>query len=246
MFGTFSDWIEEARKNKSIAKLYLFEYYNTIPFYDKGPVGPEFTVTRVVNTLTEVINKKHALPQFLIIALDKDVIEDVDVFDKDAPILIEMAVDWLVKQISMTVRRKRAELLDKKPGAIYTGDPKIIFIQMIRRLEYYGDNKKQAIFDCRAKYNDALNNAVSRINHRIMTINSCNTTGHFDVKGNLSTKGKTAFWHEIDDLLDRFDRDKVKLLPNPLMKRRSRTNHIVLQLKPDYNPQNKRYFLPTV
>ena len=67
----------------------------------------------------------------------------------------------------------------------------------------------------RPKFNDALNTAVAKIDQYIMTINSCNTQYHFDCWGNLSQKGKNALWMEIDDLIERFDSDAVKLLPTP-------------------------------
>ena len=206
-----------------MVKLYLFEYYNVLPFFDEGPAGEENVITRTYNTLVETLNSRHALPRFLVIALDKDIIADVDVFDWDADILIETAVNWLVKKIELVIRRKRSDLLEKKPGGIYTGDPKIIFIRMVRQVEDYGNSTAQVIFDLRSRFNDLLNNAVVRIDEgKMMTINSCNTPNHFDVKGNMSQSGKKSYWTKVDDLLERFDKGGVKLLPNPLTARRNR------------------------
>ena len=87
-----------------------------------------------------------------------------------------------------------------------------------------GENLSQ-IFNLRPKFNDALNDATVRANQRILTINSCNTGSHFDHKGNLSDKGKDAFWMEIDDLLHRFDGNQVKLLPNPKFKAAKHQQH---------------------
>ena len=67
----------------------------------------------------------------------------------------------------------------------------------------------------RARFNDVLNNSVAKIDQYIMTINSCNTFDHYDRFANLSPKGKRDFWIELDDLIDRFERDRVKLHPNP-------------------------------
>ena len=121
----------------------------------------------------------------------------------------------------MIVRRKRADLLDRKPGAIYSGYPVLIFVRMIRRpVQCSGRAKSVKIYSLRAKFNDALNDAVAKIDQRIMTINSCFTEEHFDHWGNLSLRGKRAMWLEIDDLLERFNRDEVKLLPTPDLKKR--------------------------
>ena len=48
-----------------------------------------------------------------------------------------------------------------------------------------------------------------------MTINSCNAYEHFSRYGDFSLNGKSCFWNEVDELLERFDRIKIKLLPNP-------------------------------
>ena len=64
------------------------------------------------------------------------------------------------------------------------------------------------------RFNDHLNDAVAKTNQFILTMSSCNSYDHFDHRRNLS-KGRISLWHELDDLIDRFERNKVKLLPNP-------------------------------
>ena len=49
----------------------------------------------------------------------------------------------------------------------------------------------------------------------MLTINSCNQYEHFEKGGKLSQAGKAAFFHEIDDLIQHFDLDKIKLRPAP-------------------------------
>ena len=73
----------------------------------------------------------------------------------------------------------------------------------------------KAICEFRAKVNDALNDSIAKMGQYILIINSCNAYEHFDRSGNLSIAGKKAFWMELDDLIRRFDGNKVKLLPNP-------------------------------
>ena len=78
--------------------------------------------------------------------------------------------------------------------------------------------KKSCIFNIcqfRGKFNEALNSSISKISQYMLTIASCNSYDDFDKHGCLSKKCKMAFWDELDDLIDRFDRDKVKLLPTP-------------------------------
>ena len=73
----------------------------------------------------------------------------------------------------------------------------------------------QSIYAMRPRFNDALNDAVAKLNARILTINSCNSYDHFNRNGKLLQKGKEEYWWELDDLLQRFDLNRIKLLPNP-------------------------------
>ena len=87
---------------------------------------------------------------------------------------------------------------------------------MIRHIGSYSEYSQIGwLAQRRAKFNDNLNDAVAKINQYIMTINSCNGYEHSDKHGNLTIHGKTNLWLEIDDLIQRFDLNKVKLLPNP-------------------------------
>ena len=87
---------------------------------------------------------------------------------------------------------------------------------MICRIGHFNENSNIArVFELKNKFNDALNQAVAKINQYMMTINSYNTFEHFDYKGDLSDKGKVAFLQELDELVEKFDLGKIKLLPAP-------------------------------
>ena len=87
-----------------------------------------------------------------------------------------------------------------------------------------------------------LNNAEQRLNNKILSIRSLNNVHYFDVRGGLSKSGKEAYWWELDDLLDKFEMGKVKLLPKikpRLMQHRcqDRRNYTGHQEAPAYYPQ---------
>ena len=107
----------------------------------------KFAATRIVNSVIKVVNSKNSLPHFLVVLVDKDLISEVDVFSEDAPEVIRAATNWMAKQINIIIHQKKVELLDKKPGALYAGDPVIIFTRMIRRVDYYGDTINQHTYD---------------------------------------------------------------------------------------------------
>ena len=133
VFGTFAEIQEELlkRRNKE-PQLYLHEYYNVKSFYELSKNGIQYRATRIVNAVVDAVNQTHRLPHFLIIMPDKDILAELDVFNYQVETILRQYVLWMVKQISMVIRRKKAELLDKKPGAIYAGDPVLIFVRMIR------------------------------------------------------------------------------------------------------------------
>ena len=118
--------------------------------------------------------------------------------------------------ITSVVRCKRADLLAKRLGSISGCDTKIIFLCMLRRRGSFSDQSiMHNVCQLRSKFNDVLNDNVAKNEHHIMTINSCDSYEHFDRAGKLSIKGKRAFWREIDDLIQRFEENRIKLLPNP-------------------------------
>ena len=223
-YNTMLEVKEQALKDKNFIRPYIIEYYNVLRFYKPTEGGnADSAMARVVNSLINALNRRDRLPRYLVMAYDMDLFNDVDLYCDETIELIYSAVEWVVRKISMEVRRKTAELLVKKPGAVFTGDPIIIHVRMIRRIDYYGKCTEQDIFALRLKFNDALNEQAAQHEHRIMTINSCNKPEHFDDKGRLSEKGRNAFWFEINDLLERFDKNEVKLLPNPIAPRNNPT-----------------------
>ena len=86
----------------------------------------------MVNSLIDALNRRDQLPHFLIFAMDSDLFQDVDLYSDDTIQMNSAAVQWVVWQTAMLIRRKRTDLLDKKPGTVYTGDPITIFVRMIR------------------------------------------------------------------------------------------------------------------
>ena len=146
--------------------------------------------------------------------LDKEIIEDVNIFNFGASDAIRENVNWLVKNVNLLVTRKRLQLLDKKPGAVYGGDPKIIFTTMLKRATmYHRGSKMESVCSLRSKFNKILSCAAAKYDNYLLQIKSCISPDHFDSVGNLSSKGKSNFWYEMDELIQKVDTNKVKLIP---------------------------------
>ena len=161
--------------------------------------------------------KDACLPKYLLVVADFDPLHDLpDVFHHNASTIISDIIYWMVPQINSIVRHKHLDLLDKKPGSLSGFTTHIIFVRMLRCIgSFRPGSTLQAICDKRAKLNDALNDAVAKINQHILTINTCSPYEHFNHKGLLSIHGKSNFWQELDGLMERFNKNKIKLLPNP-------------------------------
>ena len=173
-------------------------------------------MTRMLNKLTSTIATLKKLPKYLIVIIDKDIILDTDVFDPQAPIIIEEMTRWFIRQIDVILRRKKVDFLNKKPGALTGLATMTIYIRMLRRAGTFNDQSRiYGTLQLRSKFNNTLNDTIAKLDQCILTVNSCNTYEDFNHHGNLSPKGKSKFWWEIDDLLERFEKNKIKLLPTP-------------------------------
>ena len=214
--------INEAKENRQLPRLYIQEFYNIHHFTDMKDIKNP-AAGRIYNSFVDVLNKRPRLPRFIIIIIDETfIIEDINVFEDDSITSLREEIHWLTKKVHLAIRRKRLNILEKKPGAIYGADPTVIYVRMIHRIDVNlrRGSKKDEEMALRAKCNDALNDCVARLDQNILTINSCNTGSHFTNLGELSSKGKDAFWLELDNLLERFDRKDVKLLPHPVSNRK--------------------------
>ena len=104
------------------------------------------------------------------------------------------------------IRRKRLQITEKKPGAIEGEHPEIIYANMIRRVQrYHWQSKIAMACSLRNKFNNILNEGASKQGHKIMNLKACCTLTDFDASGNLTLSGKTVLWHEIDDLMARYE-----------------------------------------
>ena len=70
---------------------------------------------RVINSLIEMVNTKKHLPKYLVVTLDKDIVNDLDVFQENAPRSVQDLTSWVVCQIDMVIRHRRQDILEKRP-----------------------------------------------------------------------------------------------------------------------------------
>ena len=210
--NTFLDMQQNMEKNRrNSVPPFMLEYFNVKMLHDANNAQNSLIISRTLNNLIQSFNAPLArLPKYLIVVMDEDILWDIDVATDEAPVVIQRLVTWFVRQINIAIRRKRMDLMEKKPGASCT--TKVIYVRMIRRIEVFS-GPITARHNYRAKLNDAINTAVAKIGEHMLTINSCNMYEHFDSKGKLTETSRKSFIHEIDYLLQCFDLNKIKLLP---------------------------------
>ena len=181
----------------------------------------------ILNSVIGALNViEGRVPKHLIIIPDQNLIDDLDLYDYGVYKALAAIVNWLTQQIDICVRRKHLQILERKPGAIFGKEPTIIYVQMSRKIASFKPGSKAEIkVNLMSKFNGILNEAVARQNNHVMVIRSCNTLEHFDKWGNLSVKGKVTFWHEMDDLMERFDSNKIQLMPKIPPFPRQRNHH---------------------
>ena len=204
---------EQARANRK-SPLYIYEYYNVFDFWKTPVTGSCRVIGRMINALIEGLNKGRQLPRFLVIIIDKDIIKDVGIYDYGAAKEIMDNMSWLAKQIDVLIQRRKTELTDAKPGALYSTDPKVIFVTMLLRpLQFPKGSQMSNVISLRSKFNTALNDIAYASDYSIMSIDACNNENHFHLMGNLSQFGEFTFWKQLNHLLSMFDKKKVELVP---------------------------------
>ena len=233
-FDTFTEIEEESRENREVVLPYLFEFYDVKKFTSaewakkrKEEAGEGDTayetnddpmLARIVNSLLDALSEAPRLPRFIIVALDKDLVEEAAVWNPDAAVIktFNEITSWLARQLSIYTKRKRLEVAEQTSGAIFGDDPKIIFVKMLRRYDFYSANCLIGkICSVRTKFNESINIAADKYDQKVMNVSICSRPDHFDLCGEVSRKGMVAFWRELDHLVERFDKNEIKLRPTP-------------------------------
>ena len=84
-------------------------------------------LARIVNTLLEGLNSRDHLPRFIVVVLDKDIIEETNVYEPDSAVIkaYNTAIFHLAKQINLWIKRKRIYISGKNPGAVFREDVEV-------------------------------------------------------------------------------------------------------------------------
>ena len=83
---------------------YLFDFFNLTPVYKL--VSSSSLLSHIHNKLVSELNKDDYLPRYIIIVLDKDLIEAVHFGSFGCKVIFEKTIDWLAKNLENTIETR--------------------------------------------------------------------------------------------------------------------------------------------
>ena len=208
--GEFHAARKNALKNRTSSP-YLFDNYNVLGFYGSSRWG----INRFLNPFIDALNERLHLPKMLVFAYDKDILSNLSLHKIHTGVVLGAVLHYMIKQIDSIIRKCISAIIEKWPGAITQGYPKIIWVRMLKRPGTVDSEFNKTVFENRGKFNSVLEELLldSR-DHRIMSI-EVNPLG-FNNWGDLTSQGMTDFWKEVDRGLQKFDTNEITINPRKL------------------------------
>ena len=94
-------------------KPFLLQQYNIKSWYSSGTSLTRMLEARVYNQLVNAINEEDYLPHYLIIMLDKDLIEDIHFEGFGCRVLFQDSLYWLASEIQAAFNLRKNDLRGK-------------------------------------------------------------------------------------------------------------------------------------
>ena len=199
--------------NKHKPRPYTAENYNVIPLYAHQLKNMDNFLARVINSFVEKLNDNldYHLPRYLVVMLDKDLIEAAKVYDYGVSRTLEDTLKWLLININQCIELRKSDLTKKRMGTVSSkSEPRILWVAMVPRP--VSANKQT--FSLTRKFNNILEEVISgdKRSH-IMKIHIDHDNGFFDRTGNLTPDGFIAFWRTFDSIMHDFEIGETNLSP---------------------------------
>ena len=196
-------------------KPYLFEYYNVIPRYAAMNSNIHPMLARVFNEIVTALNERTQLQRYIIIILDKEILEAADHNNFGIQRIISEMLDWLMHNIDKTIDLRREDVRLKRAGAIASsGEPCIIWTKMTTRPIIQDATKSFLFAECR-KLNEIMDEIIPKYKHtHLMEVQvPSDDMRLFDKWGNLSGVGHEKYWGNFILQIKQFDRAETDLRP---------------------------------
>ena len=206
----------EARHHRR-QSLYIYDYFNVF-FYAPNPLPHvNNALARVVNSYIKALNDAVKLPRIVLVP-DSDILrfarrqaEDMANNANNANMFIEGALKWVMNQLSRATEAKKDEIQRRKPEAVLSYEPKMLWVKMMDCLN--GSNKTIRL---RSEYNEVSEEMIAnKPGHFIIDVNQAMLDVlYFDASNKINDYGRVKFWTEIDQMIEKFERRLITLKPN--------------------------------
>ena len=185
----------------------------------------------ILNEIIDGINEANHLPKYILILLDKDLIEFIQFGGFGYKIIFEKTIDWLSREIENAIATRKEDLKLVRAGAFEPGEPQIIWVKMLVRPFIKATNRGYIFAQCHT-FNGIMQNTILHFLHtHILDTEMPCDRDFFDLAGNLSSIGKQQFWKEVNYWMRQFDREKTELRPDTAHQQQPKKQKSLLSLK---------------
>ena len=209
IFGALPTLKLEAKSAKT-PQPYLYDNYNVYCFTANPLSDVRNVMTRLVNSFVKALNDATKIPRLVLIVPDEDLFAFIGNETENMRLTCEFVFNWILTQFSRAIEAKKDEFSRRKPGALTVGEPKFIWIKMIKH-----DLNCAGIECLHHQFNLAMEDCLADRNHHyIMDVShTLDDASWFDNRGNLNGRGKSHFWRKVDGLIEQFDKQSISLKP---------------------------------
>ena len=195
---------------------YLFRYYNMKPYYSTSLTSKNNAFLRFEETVDEALEECDKLPRFIVIIIDKDLLESAcSVLNNYVPPEemdpgIEKIIKWMTSYVDRSVSLLKTDMYHKKPGSATAAEPKYIWLKMLPR-KHQHVNKAEFF---RYRFNEILENRIaSKTSNYILDVGYIVKHDSFNKDAYLRADDTIEFWNKVDKQLEKFDKKKIGLIP---------------------------------
>ena len=159
----------------------------------------------------EGINTKPRLPRYVIIILDKDILESFKYCDYGLKTLLQGAVHWLHKRISRIFEARWEDLQNTHTGAVSSvTEPRLIWVKMVDRPNFLKTCKERSHMSLAWKFNMVLDEVLCNDKYsHVMQISL--DRADFSGIGDLTASGRYNYWKLVLDFFKKFDKGEISL-----------------------------------
>ena len=192
--------------------MYIYDFYNVIGLTTNQENRSFDVMANFMNAVIKGLNKYVHLPRIIVFIPDGDLLRYFDHFTFGVSAIANICLKNLITNVDRLIQARKDALRLCRPGALAYNEPKLIWVNMMNRVNVREPDQLLAM---RKKFNAALNAQLeTKRNHYAIDItDEMNKSEFFTSRKQLTPLGKETFWRTIDMVLEKFDVHKISLRP---------------------------------